>query len=90
MKYGSLSATSVFWRQVAPTNLNDLKGAIEIHHAQDDTVVNIGYSRDLIALLDKTKVPHQYYEYPTGGHNISGESFTLAMQRTVEFFKKYL
>lgn len=90
-KVGSPSATSKFWRQVAPTSyLNDLKGAIEIHHAEDDDVVNIGYSRDLIALLDKTKVPHEFYTYPTGGHNITGTSFTLAMSRTVEFFKKYL
>jgi len=58
-KYGSASATSAFWQQVAPTSyLRDLKGAIEINHAEDDTVVNIGYSRDLMALLDKTKVPH--------------------------------
>lgn len=90
-KVGSPSASSPFWNQVAPTNyLNDLKGAIEIHHAQDDDVVNIGYSRDMVALLDKTLVPHEYYEYPTGGHNITDPSFSLAMQRTVEFFKKYL
>lgn len=90
-KYGSPSAQSIFWREMAPTSyLNDLKGAIEIHHAQNDNVVNIGYSRDLVALLDKTKVPHEYFEYPTGGHNISSPSFDLAMQRTVEFYQKYL
>lgn len=90
-KVGSPSAESVFWQQMAPTNyLKDLKGAIEIHHAQDDDVVNIGYSRDLVAMLDKTKVPHEYYEYLSGGHNISGESFDPAMQRTAAFFKKYL
>jgi dipeptidyl aminopeptidase/acylaminoacyl peptidase len=90
-KVGSPSASSPFWRMVAPVYyLNDLKGAIEIHHAEDDTVVNIGYSRDLMALLDKTSVHHEFYTYTTGGHNISGESFSLAMQRTVEFFRKYL
>lgn len=90
-KYGSPSADSSFWQKVAPTNyLNDLKGAIEIHHAEDDDVVNIGYSRDLMALLDKTLVPHKLYTYLTGGHNIEGGSFSLAMERTVEFFKKHL
>lgn len=90
-KRGSPSAQSNFWQQVAPTNyLNDLKGAIEIHHAVDDNVVNIGYSRDLAQLLDKTSVPHELHEYASGGHNISGASFNQAMQRTVEFFKKYL
>lgn len=90
-RYGSPSAKSVFWRQVIPTNyLNDLKGAIQIDHAVDDDVVNIGYSRDLIQLFDKTKVPHELWEYPSGGHNISGASFLKAMEHTVEFFKRYL
>lgn len=90
-KQGSPSATSIFWQQVAPTNyLSDIKGAIEIHHAVDDTVVNVGYSRDLMALLDKTSVEHTLYEYETGGHNISGSSFVTAMQRTVDFFRKHL
>lgn len=90
-KVGSPSAQSAFWQQVAPIYyLNDLKGAIELHHAVDDDVVNVGYSRDLKAALDKTKVEHQLYEYETGGHNISGESFNIAMERTVEFFKKHL
>lgn len=90
-KYGTPSAQSTFWQQVAPTNyLQDLKGAIQIDHAEDDSVVDIGYSRDLMSLLDKTNVPHEFFTYPTGGHNIEGASFTLAMQRTTEFFKKYL
>ncbi|MBI4080916.1 MAG: alpha/beta fold hydrolase [Candidatus Levybacteria bacterium] len=90
-KYGSPSAESVFWSQVAPTNyLNDLQGAIGIHHATDDEVVNIGYSRDLIKLLDATAVSHEFYEYPSGGHNITGGSFNQAMERTVEFFKTHL
>lgn len=90
-KHGSPSAQSVFWQQVAPTNyLNDLKGSIELHHAVDDDVVNIGYSRDLMTALDKTKVPHELFEYNSGGHNISGESFNTAMQRTSDFFKEKL
>ncbi|GIW57414.1 MAG: hypothetical protein KatS3mg083_359 [Candidatus Dojkabacteria bacterium] len=87
----SPSAQSIFWRQVAPTSfLSEIKGAIQLHHAVDDAVVNIGYSRDLLTLLEKTAVPHEFFEYESGGHNIEGESFQLAMQRTVDFFKKYL
>jgi dipeptidyl aminopeptidase/acylaminoacyl peptidase len=85
------SAQNVFWKQMAPTSyLGELRGAIQLDHAVDDAVVSISYSRDLNALLDKTHVPHQFYEYPSGGHNISDANFSLAMQRTVEFFKKYL
>lgn len=90
-KYGQISPSNSFWKVVAATNyLNDLKGAIQLNHAMDDTTVNTGYSRDLNALLNKTKIPHELNEYPTGGHNISGPYFTQAMQNTVRFFDKYL
>lgn len=89
--YGEFDKNSDFWKQVAPTNyLNDLQGAIQIHHATNDDVVNIGYSRDLVVLLDKTSVLHEFYEYQSGGHNIEGASFNAAMARSVEFFKKNL
>lgn len=89
--YGPPSEDNFFWRKMAPVNyVQDLKGAIQIHHAEDDTVVNIGYSRDLMKYLDKTSIPHELFEYSSGGHNISGENFTIAMNRTVDFFKKYL
>lgn len=90
-KYGEPSNSSPFWKAVIPTNyLGDLKGAIQINHAVDDSVVDIGYSRDLNALLDKTSVPHELNEYQSGGHDIEGVSFAEAMENTVEFYKKYL
>lgn len=89
--YGNPQDGNPFWKLVAPTNyLNDLKGAIALHHAVDDATVNVEYSRNLDKLLDETSVPHELYEYPSGGHNIQGGSFTQAMQRTVDFYKKYL
>lgn len=89
--HGEFDPANDFWHQVAATSyLSDLQGAIALHHAVDDSVVNIGYSRDLNALLNQTAEPHQLYEYPSGGHNISGSSFSLAMQRTVEFFDDHL
>jgi dipeptidyl aminopeptidase/acylaminoacyl peptidase len=89
--YGDFSPDSPFWKQVAVTDyLKDLKGAIQIHHAVDDPVVNIGYSRNLMSLLDKTTVPHELFEYPEGGHNITGSAFTEAMRRTADFFHTHL
>jgi uncharacterized protein len=89
--YGKPDLNNQFWHDMAPVSfLGDLKGAIQVDHADDDTVVNIGYSKDLMALFDKTSVPHTLNEYPTGGHNISDPSFTPAMQSTVAFYKKYL
>lgn len=89
--YGQFSPESNFWKLVAPTNyLHDINSAVQINHAVDDSVVNVGYSRDLNALLDKTTVTHELHEYPSGGHNISGDSFNAAMANTVKFYKTYL
>lgn len=89
--YGEPDLNVAFWRKFAPAPyLGELQGAVQIHHAVDDDVVNIGYSRDLNALLEKTSVPHELYEYESGGHNIEGYSFAQAMMRTSEFYKKYL
>ena len=85
--YGRYDPDSWFWQQVPATNyLDGVKAAIQVHHAVDDSVVDIGYSRNLMQVLDATSIPHQLYEYQSGGHNISGSSFNQAMQRSVEFF----
>lgn len=89
--HGEFDPHHPFWKQFAAIEyLDQIKGALEIHHAVDDSVVNIGYSRDLMKILDQTSIPHELYEYPSGGHDIAGSSFNSAMQRTVEFFKERL
>ena len=91
LRLGEVDKTSIFWQEFVPTNyLSDLKGAIQLDHAVNDDVVNIGYSRDLSALLDETNVTHEFNEYPSGGHNISGAYFVAAMENTVAFYQKYL
>lgn len=88
---GPISDHSPFWQQFIPTHyLKDFKGAIQLNHAVDDDVVSIEYSRNLKKLLDKTTIPHELHEYPTGGHNLTGSSFSEAMSNTVEFFKQHL
>jgi len=82
---------SPFWKAISLTeNLNFLNSPLQIHHAVDDYVVNIGYSRDLKTELEKNNKVYEYFEYQSGGHNITGVSFNQAMQRSVEFFKKNL
>jgi uncharacterized protein len=89
--HGDFAADSPFWQRVVATNyLADLKAAIQLHHAVDDTVVNIEYSRNLAQLLEAASIPHELYEYESGGHNLTGTSFSQAMARTVTFFKAYL
>lgn len=89
--YGQFSPDNPFWQKVAPTNyLNDIKGAIQLNHAVDDYVVSIEYSRGLAKLLSDSKVPHELKEYQSGGHNLAGDSFNLAMQNTVDFFNNHI
>lgn len=88
--HGRFDENSAFWKQVVPTNyLTDFKGGIQLHHAENDTVVNIGYSKDLNSVLDTTNIPHEFFSYKTGGHNIASPSFSLAMKRTTEFFNRH-
>lgn len=85
--YGRYSNDSWFWQQVPATNyLDGVAGAVQVHHAINDTVVGIGYSRNLMSVLDKTQVPHELFEYQSGGHNLTGSAFIQAMQRSVDFY----
>src|SRR5690606_589766 len=88
--HGDFDPNSAFWKQVPATNyLNGVEAALQVHHAVDDAVVNIGYSRDLMQILEKSKIDHELFEYATGGHNITGTNFTKAMQRSGEFLRDY-
>jgi len=42
---------------------------------------------DKLKQLGKTV---EYYNYPGGDHNISSPNFELAIQRSIDFFNKYL
>lgn len=87
----SVDFSNNYWKAISLTqNINYLKNPIQIHHAINDDVVNIGYSRDLEKVLIDNLKNYEYFEYPGGGHNITGVYFNQAMERTVEFFKKNL
>ncbi len=89
--YGQFDNNSWFWKQVTPINyLDGIKTKLQLHHAVDDDVVNIEYSRNINNLLDDTNLEHSLFEYQTGEHNISGSAFNSAMQRTVDFFRSNL
>jgi uncharacterized protein len=89
--YGRFSPDSPFWQQVAPISfLKDKPVKIQLHHAVDDEVVSIQFSRNLVEKLNQSQVTVDLREYPTGGHNISNPSFIPAMEQTVAFFQTHL
>jgi dipeptidyl aminopeptidase/acylaminoacyl peptidase len=89
--HGRFDPQSSFWRKVIPTNyLEDVNTALQLHHAVNDQVVDIRYSRNIAAILNGSDIDVQFYEYQNGGHNITGGSFSSAMERTAVFFKEKL
>lgn len=86
--HGPFNENSEFWKKVVGLNyLEGVNTKFYLHHAVDDNVVNVGYSRDLAAELAKRNIPHELYEYKTGGHNITSPSFNTAMKRSLESLK---
>jgi dipeptidyl aminopeptidase/acylaminoacyl peptidase len=89
--YGSPNTTTPFWQLVSLTeNIDLLESPLQIHHAANDDVVNIGYSIDLANILQAHGKTYEFYQYEGGGHNISSPYFETAMQRTIAFFQQHL
>lgn len=83
----SIDFTSDFWKSISLTaNLAYLNNPLQVHHSINDSVVNIGYSRDLVETLKTNGKRVEFYEYVGGGHNIESPYFESAMARTVKFF----
>lgn len=89
--YGRPDTSVDYWKAVSLTeNIVFLNSPIQIHHAEDDPVVNVGYSYDLAAVLQVNGKPYEFYTYEGGEHNLLSPYFDQAMLRTVEFFREYL
>lgn len=89
--FGQVSLENEFWQSVTPiTYAPEMNTAVQVHHAKNDTVVSIEYSRTLLTLLKEAGVSVELFEYELGGHDIEGSSFSQAMQRTIEFYRTHL
>lgn len=89
--YGRPDTQVDYWKAVSLTeNIEFLVRPLQLHHAQDDSVVNIGYSYDLAAVLQENGKDYEFYIYEGGGHNLISPYFDQAMLRTVEFFRNNL
>jgi uncharacterized protein len=89
--YGPPDNQADYWQAVSLTNnIEFLTRPLQLHHAQDDSVVNIGYAFDLAAVLQENSKEYEFYTYPGGGHNLLSPYFEQAMLRTVAFFKNNL
>jgi dipeptidyl aminopeptidase/acylaminoacyl peptidase len=89
--YGRPDTQVNYWKAVSLTeNIEFLEHPLQLHHAQDDAVVSIGYSFDLAVVLRENGKTYEFYEYEGGGHNLVSPYFEQAMFRTVAFFRDNL
>jgi len=91
-EFGSPSENPDYWNQIDPYSYFEyLSAPIQLHHGTaDDGGVPIELSVSLRDALQKEGKEVELFEYEGAGHNFSGASFTQAMNRSVEFFDRYL
>lgn len=88
--YGTPVQNPKFWNSISANSyLSDISGPLQLDHGGADESVPVEFSRSLRDQLNALGKVVEYYEYPGNDHNIS-TSFSLAMQRSIEFFNKYL
>jgi dipeptidyl aminopeptidase/acylaminoacyl peptidase len=88
--YGTPEENPEFWNGIsANAFLADLSGPIQLHHGTADDSVPLAASETLYAEMTEIGLPVEFYTYEGDNHNLAG-FFTTAMNRTIEFFDRYL
>jgi dipeptidyl aminopeptidase/acylaminoacyl peptidase len=88
--YGTPEENPEFWAAISPTSyLSDLSGPLQLHHGTADESVPVEFSEELYAQLVEIGKPAELYLYEGDNHNLSN-NFGTAMQRSVQFFDKYV
>ncbi len=89
-KYGTPQTNPDFWNSIDPTYfVSDITAPVQLDVGGADEEVPVAFSQSLRDKLQNAGKTVEYYEYPGSNHNIL-QGFTLAMQRSVAFFDKYL
>ncbi len=79
-----------FWNSISANSyLSDISGPIQLHHGTSDTSVPVSFSEKLSSELEKAGKEVELYTYENDDHNLSNNLY-IALQRSVEFFDKYL
>ncbi len=89
-EFGTPEENSEPWAALSANNfLGDLSGPIQLHHGTADTDVPSSVSELLYDQLTAAGLPAEFYGYPGDDHNLS-IAFSLAMQRSIQFFDRYM
>lgn len=88
--HGTPSTNPEFWNSIDPVFfLGDITTPIQLHTGGADEEVPVDFSVHLKDMLEKQGKIVEYYTYESDDHNIS-RNLSIALQRSVQFFDKYL
>ena len=88
--YGDPTINPAFWSSIDPmTYLKDISAPVQIQHGTSDEEVPYILSQKLDIALKNVGKTVEFYSYEGDNHNLSN-NLTVALQRSVDFFNKYL
>ena len=89
-QYGSPEQNPEFWASISSNSyLGDLSGPLQLHHSTGDHEVPFEFSQTLSQQVKAAGKTVELFSYPGDDHNIAN-SFGIAMQRSIQFFDKYV
>ncbi len=88
--YGSPEQNPQFWNSIsANLYLSEISGPLQLHHGTADASVPIEFSQKLYDQIKETGKEAELFVYSGDDHNLS-KNFSVAINRSVEFFDKYI
>lgn len=66
-----------------------IKAPVSLHQGINDEEVPVRWSEQLKTDLEKEKIDVSYFTYPGENHNFNQGGWSIAMQRSVEFYKQH-
>jgi len=89
-QYGTPKQNPFFWNKLSANfYLSDLAGPLQLHHGTADSSVPAEFSQKLEKQVKEAGKKVELFIYEGDDHNITN-NLKVALQRSVEFFDKYL
>ncbi|HEV2340026.1 MAG TPA: alpha/beta fold hydrolase [Patescibacteria group bacterium] len=89
-QFGTPESNPIFWNSVDPTSFaSSITAPVQLHVGGADEEVPTSFSQTFYQKLQSAGKTVEFYSYPGTNHNIT-QGFALAMQRSLNFFDRYL
>lgn len=89
-QFGTPEQNPDFWNKLSANSyLSDISGPVQLHHGSADASVPVEFSRKLEQELKAAGKEVELFIYEGDDHNL-GNNLGVALNRSVEFFDKYL